>query len=199
MSANDSGSLDLIAGPMYSGKTTELLRRLFNEAEVGMRVLYVNHSLDNRSEEPYSTHNPLYKERLSDRSSVTMKTASYLKEVEVDDFDVIGIDEAQFFEDLECVVDWVDNLRKHVIVSGLNGDAKRSSFGKILSLEPYSDTYTKLQSYCKICAEQKKRSLAPFTHKFSGSGEQTDVGAGDKYIPVCRSCYLKCHQDETGL
>lgn len=187
------GTLDLIAGPMYSGKTTELLRRLFNEAEVGLNVLYINHSSDNRSKGSFSTHNPLYKEKLSSQSNVTFKTGETLLEVVKfdDEFDVIGIDEGQFFSDLYDVVSTlVEAHSLHVIVSGLNGDFRRKKFGSILDLEPLSDSYTKLTSYCKICAETKTRKAAPFTLKIGGdSSKTTEVGGRDTYIPVCRGCY----------
>ena len=86
-------SLKLILGCMYSGKTTELLRRLFNEAEVGLNVLYINHASDNRSAGPFSTHNPLYKQKLSTHSNVTFKSGKALKNIiNLEEYDVIGID-----------------------------------------------------------------------------------------------------------
>jgi thymidine kinase len=190
---SDSGTLDLISGPMFSGKTTEVLRRLFNEAEVGLKVLYINHSSDNRSNGPFSTHNPLYKEKLSVESNVTFASTDYLAFFTpvIYKYDVIGIDEGQFFEDLyDTVCLWVETHSKHLIVAGLSGDFRRKKFGAILELEPFSDTYTKLTSYCKICAQNKKRNIAPFTHKISGNISTTkEIGGSDKYIPVCRKCY----------
>jgi len=190
--SRQSGTLDLIGGPMFSGKTTELLRRLFIEAEIGLNVLYINHSNDNRSEGPFSTHNPLYKKELSTMSNVSFISAVQLSNL---DFkcDVIGIDEAQFFDDLVDVVEkMVEKEGKHVIVSGLNGDFRRRKFGHLLDLEPLSDSYTKLQSYCKQCAMStpKKRTLAPFSHRISRVGDVNEVGGYNKYIPVCRECYL---------
>ncbi len=191
---NQAGCLDLISGPMYAGKTTELLRRLFNEAEVGLNVLCINHSSDNRSKGPFSTHNPLYKEKLSEESKVSFVSTVYLKNIEntVCKYDTIGIDESQFFDDLISEVKkYVDNYGKHVIVSGLNGDFKREMFGDLLKLEPFSDSYTKLYSYCKNCAKDKIKTRAIFTHKISSSKSIIEVGGKEKYMPVCRKCYLK--------
>ncbi len=189
------GCLDLIAGPMYAGKTTELLRRLFNEAEVGLKVLCINHSSDNRSKGPFSTHNPLYKKKLSEESKVSFISTPLLKDIDemVKGYDTIGIDESQFFPDLVSeVTKYVDVYGKHVIVSGLSGNFKREMFGEILKLEPLADSYTKLYSYCKNCAKDKIKTMAIFTHKFETSSQKIiDVGGKEKYIPVCRKCYLK--------
>lgn len=145
--------LDLIGGPMFSGKTTELLRRLFNEAEIGMNVLYINHSDDTRSDNHFSTHNPLYKKKLAEKSNISFISAEKLSNVNVDEYDIIGIDEAQFFTDLYNVVkNMVECQDKHVIAAGLNGDFRRQKFGQLLDLEPLADSYTKLQSLCKLCA-----------------------------------------------
>ena len=190
---NNVGTLDLIAGPMFSGKTSELLRRLFNEAAIGLKVLYINHADDTRSSGPFSTHNPLYKERLSEKSKVSFISISELSQLKnVSDWDVIGIDESQFFTDLyECVYRFVDVENKHVIVSGLNGSYQRKWFGHILELEPMSDSYTKLAAWCQECASHtpRRRIRAPFTHKIVEGDDIKEVGGSNKYIPVCRGCY----------
>lgn len=187
------GTLELITGPMFSGKSSELLRRLFTESEVGLNVLYINHSSDTRSKGPFSTHNPLYKEQLSARPNVSFLSTSSLSSIfNIEQYDIIGIDEAQFFDDLyETVKLWVETHNKHLIVAGLSCDFRREKFGSILDLEPLADEYMKLTSYCKLCARIKKRSIAPFTRKISGDSSTTkEIGGSDKYISVCRKCYL---------
>ena len=191
-----AGTLELVAGPMYSGKTTYLLRRLFTEAEIGLRTLYINHSCDDRSRGPFSTHNPLYKEQLSSESKVDFASGSSIEEVILSldkDYDVFGVDEAQFFPDLyDSVKYYVEQKNKHFIVVGLNGDFRRETFGQLLSLEPISDSYKKITGFCKICAEQGVRNKSIFTKKINGDFDQTtDVGGKDKYLPVCRKCYLE--------
>jgi thymidine kinase len=190
------GTLDIIAGPMYSGKTSSLLNKLFIEAEIGLNVLYINHSSDNRSDAEFSTHNPLYKEKLSKMSNVKFASMSNLEDLFTQNFvcyNVIGIDEAQFFNDLYKVVKYlVEKWNLHVIVAGLNGDHKREMFGQIHELEPLSDSYTKLTAFCRKCAETKKRVVAPFTYrKQSYDDKDIVIGGKDIYIPVCRSCYLE--------
>ena len=192
MTANNksNGELHLIIGNMMAGKTTELLRRLFNEAAIGVKCIYINHEKDlARSTEPFSTHNPLYKEKLSQESGVTLVSALQISDVDVTDYDVVGIDESQFFEDLvDDVIDLVDTYHKIVIVSGLNGDKNRKKIGFINDLIPHMDSCTFLTAYCQLCSEKKIKRNAIFTHKF---GEGNDVGCKDKYIPLCRHCFNK--------
>lgn len=187
----ESGYLHLIIGPMFSGKTTALLRLLFNEAAIDLRVLYINHERDNRSEGPYSTHNPLYKEQLSSKSNVNFVSSKELNGLDIKEYDVIGIDESQFFDDLEEVVSWCDLHKKKVIIAGLDGDYKRDKFGKILDLIPKAEKIEKLTAYCKICAGKNPRIVkeASFTKRIEESEDQILVGGSDKYLPVCRSCY----------
>lgn len=192
---SEQGILDLIAGPMFSSKTTTLLGRLFAEAAIGKKVLYINHSKDNRSEGDFSTHNPLYKEKPKHKSVEFVVLSSMLKIENPENYDVIGVDEGQFFKDLiQGVIYLVEELDKHVIVAGLNGSHKRDKFGDVLELEPMSDTYTKLTAWCLECAKKKLRVPAPFTHKISGGGNLEEIGGIDKYIPVCRRCYKRLNK-----
>lgn len=194
------GSLDLIGGPMFCGKTTEILRNLFTDAEIGLKVVYINHERDTRADGPFSTHNPLYKKKLSNESKVTFISTNKLEDVdkEIKAFDIIGIDESQFFNDLEqCVLRWVNSYNKKIILAGLSGDFKRKKFGQFLDLIPQADSYTSLKSYCKVCAKpedfglNKKRKIvyALFTHRTENSEEQIKVGGSESYFPVCRECY----------
>ncbi len=177
-------SLEIIIGPMYSGKTTELLRRLFNAAEVGMKVLYINHSIDNRNTDVYSTHNPQLKNKLSDL--VQMIQSNDLTTVDIKPYDIIGIDEAHFFQDLKPVIDWIDNNDKLIIVSGLDADAHKNTFGHIYELIPHCDTIVKLKSYCTVCASTGVLTNAIFSKKIIDDSQIIDVGAHDKYTATCR-------------
>ena len=89
-------SLDIISGPMFSGKTTSLLRLLFNDSTIGLKVIYVNSDYDNRSSnKAFSTHNPLYKTQLQDKSGVDFISTKSLSEVynTLRKYDTIGLDE----------------------------------------------------------------------------------------------------------
>lgn len=112
----DCGRLDCIVGCMKSGKSSELLRRLSIESEIGYKVLYINTKKDTRCIEgsSFSTHNPLFTNGISlqNTTNIISLFVLNLKEVNVEEYSVIGVDEAQFFDDLEVVIEWVDKLKK---------------------------------------------------------------------------------------
>jgi thymidine kinase len=190
---SNSNSIDIIIGPMFSGKTTELIRRLTICAQAGMKVLVINSNLDTRSEEVLSCHS-IKKVTFDSLLTVETRKVKNLSEVSdiVKDFDVIGIDEAQFFSDLiQVVVFCSDILNKKVIVCGLNGDFEQKPFGDILNLIPFCDTITKLSSFCQTCSERKKSIIpALFSKRIDTEKKDTIViGNSHQYIPVCRKCF----------
>lgn len=172
--------------------TTELTRRLFCDASVNRKILYINHAIDTRagSENGYSTHNPLLTKNEIGYLNVKMISCSELPTInEVEEYDTIGIDEAQFFENLDNAKIYADN-GKRVVVSGLSGDFERNKFGSIIDLVPHAEDYTALHALCVKCADKKLVTKAPFTRKINTIETQIDVGADDKYIPVCRYHYI---------
>ena len=175
---------------MFSGKTTELIRRLNTFASIGKRCIYVNSSLDNRETTNFSTHNPDLKS-LHKLDSIKTSQINYDFSKLLKDYDVIGIDESQLFDhnSITTTIPYlVDQLGKKVIISGLNGDFKRNKFGKILDLIPQCDTITKLDPYCSKCAENGDIVKALFSKKLGDNKDVVDIGY-DNYIPVCRECY----------
>lgn len=187
MSVPCSASIDIIMGPMYSGKTTEVFRRLIIYHEIKKKVLYINTILDNRADEPFSTHNETIGKVPFD--AVKSKT---LSELDVNKYEVIAIDEAQFFIDLkDTVLKWVEIFGKIVIVAGLNGDFRRQPFGQIIDLVPYSDTITKLTPFCSECIDKGIMKAAHFTKRTVVSESEILIGGKEAYIPVCRHCYSK--------
>lgn len=187
------GTLHLIIAPMYSGKSTYLLHELSADASIGLKTLYINHRLDTRSEDAFSTHNPLIRLETKIKNMEFIKVDK-LSSVDVSSFDVLALDEAQFHQDLYTTVQkWVEVNNKKVIVAGLDGDSNRNKFGQILDLIPICDTIVKLQPYCKRCSMKTPRVLikAPFTHRVAMSSETILVGGCEYYQPVCRKCYLE--------
>ena len=90
------------------------------------------------------------------------------------------------------VLKLVEEDNKKVIVSGLTCDFQRKKFGSILDLEPYCDTFTKLNSYCKSCSVKKPRVIrkALFSHRLNKTKSKmniVEIGGSDKYIPVCKT------------
>lgn len=188
-----SGYMHLIMGPMYCGKTNSLLNELLRFDVVGARVLYLNSALDTRTDAPFSTHHPL----VQSIGKITGKKIDQLSDVydECKEFDVIGIDEAQFFTGLcDFVLNMVEREGKRVIVAGLSGNFRREPFGEQLSLVPYADRVEKLHALCTECATvHRKIKEAHFSYRLEPARDTNDeivVGASDKYVPLCRSCYL---------
>jgi len=115
------GHLKLIPGPMWAGKSTFINSELTVHADLDYTTLYINHSIDNRvterSDDIVTTHSSSFRE-LSHK--IDKIKVSRLSDVDVDKYDVIGIDEGQFFDDIyEVVIDWVNNHHKTVIVAFL--------------------------------------------------------------------------------
>ena len=177
------GKLELIIGNMFSGKTSELIRRINKEKSISKRILVINYIDDNR----YGSKNEIISH---DNLKVNCIKVKKLNEIlNFDDYDSFFIDEGQFFEDIySFVLLLVDVKNKHVIVSGLDGDSFRNPFGDIIKLIPLCDTVDKLTAYCNKC---NNGVIAPFTKKINGNTDLIDIGGIDKYIPVCRYHYFK--------
>jgi len=178
--------IEIILGPMFSGKSTELLRRCSRLEAIGKHVLYINHTYDTRTDDAIRTH------------SAHRQTALKLPELSAipDDIytgaDVIGIDEAQFFPDLYDFVLVCERDGKTVIMSGLDGDSERKPFGHILQCIPLCDSVVKLTSMDMI---SRDGTDAIFSMRITGTGtagnSQVCIGAEDKYVAVSRQNYLK--------
>tara|TARA_B100000686_G_scaffold353042_1_gene457058 strand:+ start:406 stop:1200 length:795 start_codon:yes stop_codon:yes gene_type:complete len=193
---NNNPTIDIIIGPMFAGKSTELIRRLNICAELGLKTLYVNSKLDERSDKVFSTHNPT----IGKIGKIDSKKILDLLDIDFEQYDVIGIDEAQLFSGLKNhVTNYVDNYHKKIIVAGLNGDYLRKPFGEINDLLPFCDTITKLDSFCIPCSKNKKISKAIFTKRISQSTETLLIGGKESYIPTCRKCYNKMPDSESNI
>jgi len=187
------GSLYVRVGPMFSGKTTWLNNELTRLADIGCKVLKIIYSEDIRQDvavcdDSGSTHNSSYK---SLSSKIDRIRTSSLNDIDISSYDVIGIDEAQFFPNLYFVVnDWIENKCKHVRVSGLDGDFAKKRFGEVLDLCSLADDFQKLSADCLICRSSQSKNMlgiqAPFTKRLGNCKEQKDIGGSDKYISVCR-------------
>lgn len=172
-------SLELIIGSMYSGKSTELMRRVKRVKSIGMRCLVINHSNDTRVEGDFVQSH--------DGSTLAAVKTNDLLLVNIKPYDTIAIDEAQFFQNLRvAVMLMVETHNKHVIVAGLSGDYLRQSFGEILQLVPLADDVEYKRALCKRCAHPGRP--ASFTKRVSEETETVSVGS--TYMAVCRVCYL---------
>jgi thymidine kinase len=200
-SLSESSYLEIILGPMYSGKTSRLVEIYKQCKFCNIKVIVINHSIDNRyDDELMSTHDqikiPCIKtEKLLDlwteNSDDLEMNVSLIPKIEekllVITSDVILINEGQFFGDLEEFVKKMLKHGKQIYVCGLDGDFQRKKFGQIIDLIPLCDKVTKLTSLCSLC---KNGTLGIFSKRITCEKEQTVVGS-DNYIPVCRNCYEK--------
>lgn len=190
MDLHTNSGIELIIGPMFAGKTTELIRRLNLYNEMNLKVLYVNSNFDNRSETNISTHN----KTLKSDSSINMIKVHRLSDIlsDIDEYNVIGIDEGQFFVNLyEDVMHLVDVMNKRVVISGLDSNYKCEPFGDMIKLIPMCDSVVKLSPFCKTCRDEGKIKPAIFTYRHSTGDELIEIGGKDKYYPVCRPCYKR--------
>ena len=172
--------IEIIMGCMFSGKSTELIRRLKRHRAINESILVINSAKDTRSaNEVIKTHN-------SDTfECVKVSDLSLLESVDVD-VDVVAIDEAQFFTGLREFVQRVGPRVKRIILAGLDGDFLQRPFGELFDIIPLADEVLKLHALCMVC---KDGTLAPFTRRFcEDTTTQELVGDHDIYKAVCGKC-----------
>jgi len=192
------GKITVVEGPMGSGKTVYLIRYIETHGRHSP-VLFINHSIDNRSGEdaPWSSRSVLansgsdFPSKLNASYVKVAKLAEVPKEV-LDKHSMVIVDESQFFPDLvEEVKRYAEELGKDVVAAGLLTDFKREPFGHLLKLLALADKHHKLkESLCDDCLEEGRKSEALFSRRVTGGDHQVEVGK-DQYRGVCRECWLK--------
>jgi len=175
-------SIQLIIGPMFSGKTTELQRIIRRYMYAGKEIIIIKHINDNR----YDEENFIVSH---DKHKIVAIPVSKLSDVftcikSPNQFDIIGIDEGQLFPNIVEFSNRCANLGKIVVISALDADYRQEPFGDICSLIPKCERVTKLTSVCVNCGKD-----ASFTKRTSDETEIVVIGGTDKYIPVCRQCF----------
>lgn len=180
------GEIVLIMGPMYSGKTTTLISKLERFKRTGKNILVIKYKHDLR----YTNENKLISHTKNVFIANDTKYVMSLSEISSDSiikYDVIGIDEGQFFSDITLVNKWA-NKNKKIYISALNGTYNQMNFKGFELLYPYVDNIILLNAICADCNSND----APFTYKFSNeSNDQIDIGGDEKYMAICRECLNK--------
>lgn len=176
-----TGWIEVICGPMFSGKTEELIRRLRRAQIAKQKVSIFKPRLDDR----YDTG------KLVTHSDVTLPSVPVSEAQEIlekaGDAEVLGIDEAQFFDmDLVDVCVQLANRGCRVIVAGLDQDYRAVPFEPVPQLLAEAEYITKTLAICVKCGAPANR-----TYRRSGESERVVVGAADHYEARCRSCYVK--------
>jgi thymidine kinase len=176
-----TGLIEVIAGSMFSGKTEELIRRLKRAKIARLRVEIFKPAIDTRysvSEVVSHDENAIVSTPVDTSGNIILLAG---------DVDVIGIDEAQFFDNgLIDVCVTLANQGIRVIVAGLDMDFKGKPFGPIPGLMAVADHITKVHAICMRCGD-----VAQFSHRISKTEKLVLLGEKDEYEPLCRSCYIK--------
>ncbi len=179
------GCIEVICGSMFSGKTEELIRRLKRAKIARQRVEIFKPAIDKRySEEDIVSHdsNAIHSTPVDNSHSILLMTS---------DVDVVGIDEAQFFDDgIVEVCSELANNGTRVIVAGLDMDFRRVPFGPMPALLSIADDVTKVHAICVECGH-----IANYSYRLVDSDRRVLLGERNEYQPLCRKCYLK-HEKE---
>lgn len=175
------GAIEVIVGSMFSGKTEELMRRLRRAVIARLRVQAFKPIIDNRySADDVVSH---------DRNALTATAVAVPENILLlaSDAQVVGIDEAQFFdESLADVCLRLADSGIRVIVSGLDMDYERKPFGCMPRLMAIADRVLKVHAICVSCG-----APALYSYRLVPGDTQVLVGAQSEYEPLCRTCYLK--------
>ncbi len=175
------GRVEVVCGSMFSGKTEELIRRLRRAQFAKQRVEIFKPAIDVR----YSEGDVVSHEGNSIPSTPVDSSASIL--LMGQESDVVGIDEAQFFD--EHIVEVCNELAARgirVIVAGLDLDFKGQPFGPMPQLCAIADEVTKVHAICVRCG-----ALAYVSHRIVAGDKQVMLGEKHEYEPLCRECYAK--------
>ena len=180
------GSIEVICGSMFSGKTEELIRRLKRAKIAKQRVEIFKPCVDTR----YSETDVVSHDQTSIQSTPVNSSQSIL--LMANDVDAIGIDEAQFFDDgLVDVCNSLANSGYRVIVAGLDMDFRGVPFGPMPYLMTVADDVTKVHAICVRCG-----SPAYVSHRLVAGEKQVLLGETDKYEPICRQCFNSLSENE---
>lgn len=179
MSGILAGRIELIVGPMFAGKTTEMLRRVDRAELAKKRCVVMKYSQDTRySQNNVATHDL--------QMRVAIPCSQLLPHIEeCQKFDVIGIDEGQFFPDVVEFSEKLANCGKTVIVAGLDGDFRRKPFGRVLDLISRSESLTKLTAICTETGGD-----ACYTQRTIDSQDLEIIGGAEMYRAASRTSFF---------
>lgn len=183
---NRRGRIEVICGSMFSGKTEELIRRLKRAKFAKQRVEIFKPAVDVR----YSDQEVVSHDSNAIASTPVDSSASIL--LFTSEIDVVGIDEAQFFDmGLIDVCNQLANDGIRVIVAGLDMDFKGTPFGPMPGLCAIAEEVSKVHAICVKCG-----NLANFSHRTVKNDKQFLLGETEQYEPLCRSCYLDAIKED---
>lgn len=174
-----NGCIEVICGSMFSGKTEELIKRLKRAKLSKKEVIAFKPNLDVRyDDKKIISHNKSFI-----ASKVIYSSSEILSFCE--NFQVVGIDEAQFFDNkLPEICNQLANNGTRVIVAGLDMDYTGKPFGIMPEIVAIADYVTKVHAICVKCGD-----LANYSHRISNKVNLVEIGEKEKYEPLCRNCF----------
>ena len=184
--ARQPGRIEVVCGSMFSGKTEELIRRMRRAEFARQKVEIFKPAIDTR----YSDEDVVSHDKHAIHSTPVGSSTQIL--LMADDIDVVGIDEAQFFDN--GIVDVCNQLAYNgvrVIVAGLDMDFKGVPFGPMPALCAIADDVTKVHAICVRCGK-----LAYVSHRIVAGDRQVMLGETAEYEPLCRECYRKLQNNK---
>lgn len=176
---NSKGWIEVVCGSMFSGKTEELIRRIKRAKIAKLEVRIFKPKMETRYDKvKVVSHDDNYVDSFPVDSSEEI--LRWVEQVEV-----VGIDEAQFFDEkLPEVCNQLANMGKRVVIAGLDMDYLAQPFGAMPHLMAMAEYVTKVHAICMQCG-----SVAQYSYRFSKSGGQVLLGEKGEYEPRCRACF----------
>jgi thymidine kinase len=176
----EEGKIELILGPMFSGKSTRLIGLIRKYTYKAKKTIMIKFFADKR----YTEKSEVVTHDLLKYDSIDCKNLGDHFE-KIKNYDVIGIDEGQFFPDLVEICEKLALMKKTVIIAALNGDFRMEPFPVVAKIISKADKIKLLKAYCFNCHKD-----AHYTLRIVQSNETVLIGAGEAYKPACRECHI---------
>jgi thymidine kinase len=175
-------SLEIVLGPMFSGKSSYALAYIRKQKAIQRNVLAVKPAIDNRysQQDEIVTHN---QERVP--CIVWDSTTPLIPNRFMLQADCVVVEEAQFFKGLPTFCEYMLGIGKHLVLVGLDGDAHRQPFREILDCIPHANKVVKLSALCLRCKDATEAPYTRYKENSDQTGSQVDVGGAEKYEAVC--------------
>lgn len=174
-------SLTIYIGPMFSGKTSKLIE-LYNKYKDNNNCIMITPDIDTRTKKTNKWTHDGYT-----YNGDALWTSNIMNNInKINKYDIIFVNEAQFIDDLyNGIIYLIDNLKKHVYISGLDGDFNREPFQNIINLIPHAENVEKLYARCETCG-----CKASFSKKLINNNDKILIGGKETYEPRCRKHFL---------
>ena len=188
---NQGGRIEVICGPMFAGKTEELIRRVTRMEYANKSFLVFKPLIDNRYSQDEVVSHSKYKKK-----AINIKEAKEILPYVTDDIQAVVVDEVQFFdESMIDVLSYLAGKGLRVICAGLDLDFKAKPFGIIPSLLAIAEDVTKLTAICMCCGEEATRTQRIIDgHEAYDDDPVVLVGAKESYEARCRRCHRVLHR-----